>query len=39
VAEGVAAELGARRTDDLESTRDTLLLNLIHDKAASGTLD
>ena len=39
VAEGVAAELGARHASDLESTRDTLLLNLIHAKTASGTLE
>ncbi|MDL9999287.1 3-hydroxyacyl-CoA dehydrogenase NAD-binding domain-containing protein [Variovorax sp. J22P240] len=39
VVEGVAAELGARRIGELESTRDTLLLNLIHDKTTSGTLE
>ncbi|MFM9927386.1 3-hydroxyacyl-CoA dehydrogenase NAD-binding domain-containing protein [Variovorax sp. H27-G14] len=39
VAEGVAEELGTRRTSDLESARDTLLLNLIRAKAASGKLD
>ena len=32
VAEGVAAELGERRTGDLEAARDTLLLNLIRAK-------
>ncbi|MDM0075390.1 3-hydroxyacyl-CoA dehydrogenase NAD-binding domain-containing protein [Variovorax sp. J2P1-59] len=32
VAEGVAEELGTRRTSDLEATRDTLLLNLIREK-------
>ncbi len=39
VAEGVADELGTRRTADLESARDTLLLNLIRAKADSGKLD
>ncbi|OUM01532.1 3-hydroxyacyl-CoA dehydrogenase NAD-binding domain-containing protein [Variovorax sp. JS1663] len=39
VAEGVEAELGERRTQELESARDTLLLNLIRAKAASGTLE
>jgi len=39
VAEGVAAELGARRTSDLEAARDILLLDLIRAKAASRTLE
>ncbi|MGK6309431.1 3-hydroxyacyl-CoA dehydrogenase NAD-binding domain-containing protein [Variovorax sp. DT-64] len=39
VAEGVAAELGERHESELERTRDTLLLNLIRAKAASGTLE
>jgi len=39
VSEGVAQELGARRTAELEAARDTLLLNLIHAKADTGTLD
>ncbi|VTU17849.1 L-carnitine dehydrogenase [Variovorax sp. PBS-H4] len=39
VAEGVAAELGERRTSELERTRDTLLLDLIRAKAAAGTLE
>ncbi|MBT2301226.1 3-hydroxyacyl-CoA dehydrogenase [Variovorax paradoxus] len=39
VAEGVAAELGERRTSDLEATRDTLLVDLIRAKANSGTLE
>ena len=39
VTEGVAEELGARRTSDLEAARDTLLLNLIRDKAGTGKLD
>jgi len=39
VAEGVAAELGERRTNDLEAARDTLLLDLIRAKKASGTLE
>lgn len=39
VSEGVAQELGARRTAELEAARDTLLLNLIRAKAGTGTLD
>ncbi|SFO60878.1 3-hydroxyacyl-CoA dehydrogenase [Variovorax sp. PDC80] len=39
VSEGVAQELGTRRTDELEAARDTLLLNLIRAKADTGTLD
>jgi carnitine 3-dehydrogenase len=39
VAEGVAAELGQRHTSELEAARDTLLMNLIRAKAASGTLE
>ncbi|VTU14946.1 L-carnitine dehydrogenase [Variovorax sp. PBL-H6] len=39
VIEGVAAELGERHRSELERTRDTLLLNLIRAKAASGTLE
>lgn len=39
VAEGVAAELGRRHESELERTRDTLLLNLIRAKSASGTLE
>lgn len=39
VSEGVAQELGARRTAELEAVRDTLLLNLIRAKADTGTLD
>lgn len=39
VTEGVAAELGERQTSELEAARDTLLLNLIRAKAASGTLE
>jgi carnitine 3-dehydrogenase len=39
VAEGVAAALGERRTSDLEAARDTLLLDLIRAKAASGKLE
>ena len=39
VVEGVAEELGARRTADLEAGRDTLLLNLIRAKADTGKLD
>lgn len=39
VSEGVAQELGARRTAELEAARDTLLLNLIRAKADTGTLD
>ncbi|WP_077000024.1 3-hydroxyacyl-CoA dehydrogenase NAD-binding domain-containing protein [Variovorax sp. KK3] len=39
VTEGVAAEMGERSLQELESTRDTLLLNLIRAKAASGTLE
>jgi carnitine 3-dehydrogenase len=39
VAAGVAAELGERHESELERTRDTLLLNLIRAKAASGTLE
>jgi 3-hydroxyacyl-CoA dehydrogenase len=38
VAEGVSAELGDRHPNDLEATRDALLLDLIRAKAASGTL-
>ncbi|MGO4395085.1 3-hydroxyacyl-CoA dehydrogenase NAD-binding domain-containing protein [Variovorax sp. M-6] len=38
VAEGVAAELGDRRSAELEAARDTLLLDLIRAKAASGPL-
>jgi 3-hydroxyacyl-CoA dehydrogenase len=39
VAAGVADELGERRTADLEAARDTLLLDLIHAKASTGTLE
>jgi 3-hydroxyacyl-CoA dehydrogenase len=39
VSEGVAQELGARRTAELEAARDTLLLNLIRAKADTRTLD
>ncbi len=39
VSEGVAQELGARRTAELEAARDILLLNLIRAKADTGTLD
>lgn len=39
VAEGVAAELGHRRSAELEAARDTLLLDLIRAKAASGSLE
>jgi carnitine 3-dehydrogenase len=39
VAAGVAAELGERHESELERSRDTLLLNLIRAKAASGTLE
>jgi 3-hydroxyacyl-CoA dehydrogenase len=39
VIEGVASELGERHNSELERTRDTLLLNLIRAKAASGTLE
>ena len=39
VAEGVAAELGDATHDELEAARDTLLMNLIRAKAASGTLE
>jgi 3-hydroxyacyl-CoA dehydrogenase len=39
VTDGVAAELGERQTSELEAARDTLLLNLIRAKAASGTLE
>jgi len=39
VSEGVAQEMGARRTAELEAARDTLLLNLIRAKADTGTLD
>jgi carnitine 3-dehydrogenase len=39
VSEGVAQELGTRRTAELEAARDTLLLNLIRAKAGTGTLD
>ena len=39
VAEGMAAELGGRRSADLEAARDTLLLDLIRAKAASPTLE
>lgn len=39
VAEGVAAELGGRRSAELEAARDTLLLDLIRAKAASGSLE
>jgi 3-hydroxyacyl-CoA dehydrogenase len=39
VTDGVAQELGSRRTSDLETARDTLLLNLIRAKADTGKLD
>jgi 3-hydroxyacyl-CoA dehydrogenase len=39
VADGVAAELGQRRTSDLEAARDILLLDLIRAKADSGKLE
>jgi 3-hydroxyacyl-CoA dehydrogenase len=39
VTDGVAQELGSRRTSDLEAARDTLLLNLIRAKADTGKLD
>jgi carnitine 3-dehydrogenase len=39
VADGVALELGARRTSDLEAARDILLLDLIRAKAASSKLE
>lgn len=39
VSEGVAQELGARRTAELEAARDTLLLNLIRAKADTRTVD
>ncbi|QRF57766.1 3-hydroxyacyl-CoA dehydrogenase NAD-binding domain-containing protein [Variovorax paradoxus] len=39
VSEGVAQELGTRRSAELEAARDTLLLNLIRAKADTGTLD
>jgi 3-hydroxyacyl-CoA dehydrogenase len=39
VTEGVAAELGERHESELERMRDTLLLNLIRAKSASGTLE
>ncbi|SDZ07092.1 3-hydroxyacyl-CoA dehydrogenase [Variovorax sp. YR266] len=39
VTDGVAQELGSRRTSDLEAARDTLLLNLIRAKAETGKLD
>ncbi|SET44130.1 3-hydroxyacyl-CoA dehydrogenase [Variovorax sp. OV084] len=39
VTQGVADELGSRRTSDLEAARDTLLLNLIRAKAETGKLD
>ncbi|MDM0021647.1 3-hydroxyacyl-CoA dehydrogenase NAD-binding domain-containing protein [Variovorax saccharolyticus] len=39
VAEGMAAELGGRRSADLEAARDALLLDLIRAKAASRTLE
>jgi 3-hydroxyacyl-CoA dehydrogenase len=39
VADGVAEELGERRTSELEAARDILLLNLIRAKAASSTLE
>ncbi|MBO9648421.1 MAG: 3-hydroxyacyl-CoA dehydrogenase [Variovorax sp.] len=39
VTAGVADELGPRRTADLEAARDTLLMNLIRDKASTGTLE
>ena len=39
VAEGMADELGGRRSADLEAARDALLLDLIRAKAASATLE
>jgi len=39
VAEGMADELGGRRSADLEAARDTLLLDLIRAKAASAALE
>jgi len=39
VAAGMADELGGRRSADLETARDTLLLDLIRAKAASAALD
>ena len=39
VTEGVASELGERHESELERARDTLLLNLIRAKSASGTLE
>jgi carnitine 3-dehydrogenase len=39
VTEGVAEELGTRRTADLEAARDTLLLDLIRAKSDTGKLD
>ncbi|RUR66636.1 3-hydroxyacyl-CoA dehydrogenase [Variovorax guangxiensis] len=39
VKDGVDEELGDRRTSDLESARDTLLLNLIRAKSDTGRLD
>lgn len=39
VAQGVAEELGQRKTADLEAARDTLLLDLIRAKADTGKLD
>ncbi|MDM0028098.1 3-hydroxyacyl-CoA dehydrogenase NAD-binding domain-containing protein [Variovorax saccharolyticus] len=39
VAEGMAAELGGRRSADLEAARDALLLDLIRAKAALRTLE
>jgi 3-hydroxyacyl-CoA dehydrogenase len=39
VAEGVAEELGERRTSELEAARDALLLDLIRAKKNTGTLE
>jgi 3-hydroxyacyl-CoA dehydrogenase len=39
VAEGVAAELGGRRSADIEAARDTLLLDLIRAKAGTPALE
>lgn len=39
VAQGVADELGERRTNELEAARDILLMNLIRAKASTGTLE
>ena len=39
VAEGVAQELGGRRSADIEAARDTLLLDLIRAKAATSALE